>query len=568
MPSPSKIPLGQLLIERRAITSQQLEQALQKQKESGGLLGSILLEMGFISEQALFMPVLAGQMNVEYVNLKESSISPEIIRRIPPKIAAHYRVIPVALSGEELVVASDRPQDIELMDELATVTAEPVRLALAGGKDIDEAIRKYYGIGAETIESMMGTVERAPETETIDLIDEKNEEASISRFLNQILLQAYRDRASDVHIEPVADDLKIRYRVDGVLYDARVPGNIKHFKDAINSRIKILSRLNIAEKRRPQDGRFKVRVEDLDLDLRVSFLPTPSGESVVLRILQTTRLYKLRELGIPDKEFKILDRLIRKPNGIIFLTGPTGSGKTTTLYSCLSEINTEQNKIITIEDPVEYQIPGIIQIQVNPQIGLTFANGLRSMLRHDPDIMMVGEVRDHETAEIAIQVALTGHLVFSTLHTNDAAGGVTRLIDMGVEPYLVSSTVQCFIAQRLLRNICPHCKQPSEDAQNFHADVVVEWMKLSGDTAKPVMCQGKGCDRCHGTGYQGREAIYEFLQMTPEIRELIMQKAQAETIARKAVEQGMIPLAQAGWLKVKQGLTTLEEVIRVTRQET
>lgn len=409
----------------------------------------------------------------------------------------------------------------------------------------------------------MDTVQPVDVNETIDHIDETDSDASISKFLNQILFEAYQDRATDIHIEPFEDELQIRYRVDGVLMDAKVPSNIKHFKDSINSRIKILSNLNIAEKRMPQDGRFKVRVQGVDIDLRVSFLPTPFGESVVLRVLNSSSLYSFDQLGLNEKERAYLENLIVKPHGIIFLTGPTGSGKTTTLYSCLSRVNTEEKKIITIEDPIEYQLKGITQIQINPKVGLTFAHGLRSMLRHDPDIMMIGEVRDIETAEIAIQVALTGHLIFSTLHTNDAAGGVARLIDMGVEPYLITSTVECFIAQRLIRLCCPKCKKASamtpEVIKDFEGDVEVD--------QSLTIYQAEGCEACNFTGYSGREGIYEFLLMTDSIRELIMQRATANQIKDKAMSEGMRTLRQSGWEKVKAGLTTPQEVIRVTQEE-
>ncbi len=561
----TKFPIGQLLIEKKIITPEQLEIALKKQKETNEPLGVTLIKLGFIEEETIFLPVLAGQMGVDYVNLKDIEIPPEVLSKIPAKFASHYKIMPFAFRSNTISIATAVPIDIHLLDEIGLVVNYPLQSVLASEKDILEAIRKYYGVGAETIEKMMGSVQKSNQQETeIAEIDETGSEASISKFLNQILLQAYRDRASDIHIEPFEDNLQIRYRVDGILYDAKVPPNIKHFKDEINSRIKILSNLNIAEKRLPQDGRFKVRVKDVDIDLRVSFLPTPYGESVVLRVLNSTRLFSFEELGLIDYERKILEELVKKPHGIIFLTGPTGSGKTTTLYSCLSQVNTEDRKIITIEDPIEYQLKGITQIQTNPRIGLTFAHGLRSMLRHDPDIMMVGEVRDRETAEIAIQVALTGHLIFSTLHTNDAASGVTRLLDMGVEPFLVTSTIECFIAQRLIRMLCSKCKQPTKLNDQLLKD-------FEGQVEIPkdmTIYEGKGCESCKMTGYIGREAIYEFLLMTEPIRQLIMQRATVNQIKEKAIEQGMKTLRQSGWDKVVHGLTTPEEVVRVTKEET
>ena len=451
------------------------------------------------------------------------------------------------------------------LDDVKLLLNLQIRPVLAGEKDILEAIKRYYGVGAETIEQMIdenGLKERKKVSAAED-IEDATVDASIIKFVNQILLQAYRDRATDVHIEPYEDELKVRYRIDGLLYDATVPVAIKHFQSAIVSRIKIMASLNIAEKRLPQDGRIKVKVGENELDLRVSILPTPHGESVVIRILSSSMLYSLSGLGLSTADLKILDSLIKKPHGIIFVTGPTGSGKTTTLYSCLSKINTPDKKIITIEDPIEYQISGITQIQVHPKIGLSFAQGLRSMLRHDPDIMMVGEVRDYETAEITIRVALTGHLVFSTLHTNDAAGAVTRLLDMGIEPFLVSSSVECFVAQRLVRLICPKCKNKVTPRK----EIMKDFGAVDVDISQVTFYEGKGCEFCKFTGYKGRTGIYEFLVVNDQIREMILQRTSSNLIKKKAIELGMRTLRHDGWDKVKKGLTTISEVIRVTQQE-
>jgi len=565
METKSKFPLGKLLIEKGIITPDQLDAALKRQQETGGLLGAILLESGFIDEETVFLPTIAGQLGIDFVRVKDMEIPSEVILKIPAKFASHYKIMPVKFEDGMLTIASVQPSDVHVADEIGLIVNAKLNLVLASEKDVLEAIRRYYGVGAETIEQMMDTAlpQPAAARQEISNIEEIDSEASISKFLNQILLEAYKDRATDIHIEPFEDELQIRYRVDGVLYDARVPKNIRHFQDAIISRIKVLSNLNIAEKRVPQDGRFKVRVGDTDLDLRVSFLPTPYGESVVLRILNSARLFGLEELGLSQHEREILQRLLKKPHGIIFLTGPTGSGKTTTLYSCLSQINTGKRKIITIEDPIEYQLKGITQIQIHPAVGLTFASGLRSMLRHDPDVMMVGEVRDMETAEIAIQVALTGHLVFSTLHTNDAASGVARLLDMGAEPYLITSTVECFIAQRLVRVVCPKCRRSvkisDEATREFSEEVKID--------PGAVIYESKGCEACGFTGYSGRQAVYEFLVCGEEIRQLIMERSAASRIKKKAVELGMRTLRQAGWEKVKDGVTTPQEVIRVTKEE-
>lgn len=563
MTTKSNIPLGQLLVDQGVITPEQLQTALHKQEETGEMLGVVLLELGFVSEEEVFMPVLAGQYAVDYIPLKDREIAKDVIAQVPPKFASYYKIMPVESENNVVTIATTQPLDITKMDEIALVVNAKIKPVLSGEKEILEAIRKYYGVGAETIEQMMGDVLPGESLQSMENLDESDSEASISKFLNQILLEAYRERATDIHIEPFEDELQIRYRVDGVLRDAKVPSNIIHFKDAINSRIKILSNLNIAEKRKPQDGRFKVKVSGLDLDLRVSFLPTPYGESVVMRLLSSAKLISLKDLGLPQKEHDILDGLIAKPNGIIFITGPTGSGKTTTLYSCLSKINTEDKKVITIEDPIEYQLKGITQIQINPGVGLNFAQGLRSMLRHDPDIMMVGEVRDIETAEISIQVALTGHLVFSTLHTNDAASGVTRLIDMGVEPYLITSTVECFVAQRLVRVLCPQCKTKAAVEEKIVEDIGDE---VDLEAVNEVY-EAKGCQACNFNGYSGRQGIYEFLLMTDPIRQLIMDRATAGKIKEAAVAGGMKTLAQSGWEKVKQGVTTPQEVIRVTKEE-
>jgi len=559
-----KSPLGQLLVKEKIITEQQLQIALDEQKKTKELLGVALMRLGFVDEELIYLPVLAAQLGVEFVNLKIAQISKEAISKISAKVAEHYQVMPVEYKDGVLTVAVNRPLDIRLLDDLAVICKTRITPALASTKDVAEAIRKHYGLGADTIDQMMqSTSFKEKKQETPVSLEELDSEASIAKFINQLLLEAHQKQATDIHIEPFVDELKVRYRIDGVLYDAKAPSNIKHFKDAISSRIKVMSNLNIAEKRLPQDGRFKLQAAGVNLDLRVSFLPTPFGESVVIRLLSSSNLYRMADLGLVQSEEEILNGLIQKPHGIIFLTGPTGSGKTTTLYSCLSRVNTVDKKIITIEDPVEYQLKGITQIQIHPQIGLTFAAGLRSMLRHDPDIMMVGEVRDTETAEITIQVALTGHLVFSTLHTNDAASAVARLMDMGVEPYLISSSVLCFIAQRLVRLLCPHCKEPTLITN----EMLKEFSVRKEDIKGLIVYEAKGCEACHFTGYQGRHGIFEFLIMSEDIRNLILQKATSTQIHAKALQSGMKTLRQSGWEKITQGLTSPSEVIRVTQEE-
>ena len=552
--------LGELLVKKGVITAQQLQDALEEQKKTGQLLGATLIRMGIVSEEQAILPSLAEKFNISFVSLKSIPISQEALTRLPAKAVNHYKVFPVKYENGTLTVAMRNPWEIAVLDDLAMVAHAQIQPVLAGEMDIIEAIREHYGLGAETIERMMSDTQMmtadAPATESID---QSSSEASISQFLNQILFQAHRDGATDIHIEPFGNELRIRYRIDGVLYDAQVPENIRYFHDALISRIKILSNLNIAEKRLPQDGRFKVKVEGTDMDLRVSFLPTSYGESCVIRLLNTFRLYNFEELGIVGPERQQLDVLINKPHGIVFLTGPTGSGKTTTLYSCLAAINAEDTKIITVEDPVEYQLKGAVQVQANSAIGLTFAAALRSILRNDPDVIMIGEVRDFETAQIAIQMSLTGHLVFSTLHTNDAASGVTRLIDIGIEPYLIASSVECFLAQRLVRLLCPVCKVLTPFTETIKRE-----FDLNHIIQDPVIYEAVGCKECRMTGYSGRQAICEFLVLNEKMRGMVTARATSREIKHQAISDGMKTLRQHGWEKVALGLTSPSEVLRVT----
>jgi len=565
MPIKESELIGQLLVQKGLIKINQLDKALKEQEKLGGLIGTNLIKLGFIDEEVLY-EMLSEQYGVAYVKIKNLKIPPETIEMIPAKFATHYKLIPIKSEDNLITIAMSNPLDIHTVDDLRLLLKKDIETVLASETDILESINKYYGVGAETIEKMAAeekekvSVSQAQVTEDILA---SAEDASIIKFVNQILLEAYKDRATDVHIEPYEDDLKVRYRVDGVLYDTKIPPTLKNFQPAIVSRIKIMANLNIAERRLPQDGRIKIKIEKDEVDLRVSILPTPFGEAVVIRLLSGTVFYTLGDLGFLEKDLEIFERLIKKPHGIIFVTGPTGSGKTTTLYASLSKINKSDKKIITIEDPIEYQIKGIVQMQVHPKIGLTFSQGLRSMLRHDPDIMMVGEVRDYETAEITIRVALTGHLVFSTLHTNDAAGAITRLIDMGVEPFLVASSVIAFVAQRLVRVICSKCKTEVKPDNETRKELGV----LKINPSKIKIYKGKGCEHCKNTGYKGRTAIYEILALTDPIRELALNRASSEEIKKKALSLGMHTLRQDGWEKVLKGITTPEEVIRVTQEE-
>lgn len=531
--------IGQLLIEAGVITPEQLEYALERQRTSDGeLLGTLMVRLGLTTEDKL-LPVLAQQLGISYLSLKDQQIPLDLVKRIPARLANRYQVLPVMQDGKALLLGMANPLDTKAVDEIQMLVHGPVRPVLVSPLELSEAIRQYYGLGAETVEAMVATAElpAAPElAEAVEDLDKIGGTASTIKFVNQLLLEAVRDRATDVHLEPYEAQLAVRYRIDGILYDMPVPAGLKRFHPGIVSRVKVMSNLNVAEHRLPQDGRAKVKVGGRDLDLRISILPTPYGESVMIRLLSTNIFLGLEQLGLLPDHQAVLETFLVKPHGIIFVSGPTGSGKTTTLYACLARMNDRRRKIITIEDPVEYLMPGVTQMQVHPKIDFTFANALRSMLRHDPDVIMVGEVRDFETAETAIRTALTGHLVFSTLHTNDAAGCMTRLLDIGIEPYLVASSMECAIAQRLVRLVC-------------------------------APCRGKGCRECRQTGYKGRTAISEFLVLDEDLRRLILQRASAGEIMKLARSKGMRTLREDGMEKVKQGLTTAEEVMRVTQME-
>ncbi|MCX5693012.1 MAG: ATPase, T2SS/T4P/T4SS family [Candidatus Omnitrophica bacterium] len=499
------------------------------------------------------------------LNLRNLKINSDIFEKVPARFARHYKIMPIKIEEDTLTVAIENPQDVNILDDISLFLGLKIIPVFADYSDISEAIKKHYGLGAETIDEIIsaGDIDKNLFTQKLETenIDDMAQDASIIKFVNQMLVQAVKDNATDIHIEPHRDELGIRYRIDGILYDVPIPQDIAYFKSAIVSRIKIMANLDIAERRLPQDGRINIKIAGQAMDLRVSVLPTQFGESLDIRILINSMLYSLHGLGLSLSNLEILEKLIKRPHGIIFVTGPTGSGKTTTLYACLSRINNKDRKIITIEDPIEYQLKGITQIQVNPKIGLNFAAGLRSMLRHDPDIMMVGEVRDFDTLEIAIRVALTGHLVFSTLHTNDAAGGITRLLDMGIEPYLCASSVECFIAQRLVRVICPDCKTRIEPNREILKEFDIE------DMNNAKIYEGNGCESCKFTGYKGRTAIYEFLVMNNQIRDMVLKKAPSGQIKKKALRLGMHTLHMDGWKKITEGLTTISEVMRITQED-
>lgn len=568
--------LGRLLVEKGFSSKEHVDAALSEASSTGVSFVSLLIARGTASEEEC-LRLLADILRLEYREASVHAVSKNVIAKIPVKIASYYKFFPLDLRDRILTIAVSRPLDLKTEDEIRAQLGFDLKVVLSKEADVAKMFKSHYGVGAETIGDIIsaspdeGTLQTETVQEKIEDIERQAQEASVTKLVNQILLEAYKRRATDIHLEPYRNKVKLRYRIDGVLYDVNISQDLRHLFSSILSRIKIMSNLNIVERRLAQDGRAVVKAQDQTLDLRVSFIPTPYGESVVIRILPTSMLFSLEKLGLSQAQLKDLEDLIRKPHGIIFVTGPTGSGKTTTLYACLSRINTSERKIITIEDPIEYEMEGITQIQVSPEIGWTFAKGLRSMLRHDPDVMMVGEVRDLETAEIAIRVALTGHLVVSTLHTNDAASSITRLTDIGVEPYLVASSVEAFIAQRLVRVICPACKmelpQESDDAVTSEVRRQITSDLALSSVRDARLYKGQGCQECNFTGFFGRTGIYESILSDSMIKELIVKKATSAQIKKIAVSRGMKTLRQDGWLKVLQGITTFDEVIKVTQAE-
>jgi len=531
-----------------------------------------LIDRALVTKKQILI-ALSQTLKIKMLDLSAVVINPEVIERVPIKFAWHYKIMPVAIHNHILKIASEMPLDIKVQDEIRVHLGFEIELVLVEHGSVLEAIKKYYGFASDTIDRIMAKepirdkVSSSDTGQWVEDIESQTEDPTVANLVNQIILEAYKQRATDIHIEPYRDRVRFRYRIDGVLVDAQLPQEAKHFLFPILSRIKILANLSITEKRVPQDGSAVVKTKDQTIDLRISTMPTPRGESMVIRILPSKiMLFSLEKLGFNEESVKLFRELISKPHGIIFITGPTGSGKTTTLYACLNEINSAERKIITIEDPVEYEMDGITQVQINPKVNFDFSTGLRSILRHDPDIIMVGEVRDVETAEIAIRTALTGHLVFSTLHTNDAASGITRLIDMGIEPYLVSSSVQAFVAQRLVRLICPHCKEEDKNVLVGVKEEMAHALCLKSiDDVK--IYHGKGCDYCHQTGFYGRMAIYEILLLNDIIRTAILEKPRADHIKKIAVKEGLVTLRQNGWKAVCDGLTTPHEVMNVTEKD-
>ena len=527
----------------------------------------MLLERGWAKEEEL-LPALAEYFGLDLIDLTKLTISPETLRSLPPKLVHRRSLLPVERQNGALVVATGDPFDMYALDELQTLTGLRVRPVLASPREIARLVKTHFGVGGETVTAMVeeaaaSEVELLEELEADDSeVAKQAQEASVVKLVNEILVEAANEQASDIHIEPEETGLRIRYRIDGLLQTQSLPPEINRFQAAIMSRLKIMARLNIAEKRLPQDGRIKMRVHNREVDVRVSIIPMIHGEGLVLRLLDKSRMeFNLANVGMLPESHRLFRLLIDRPHGIVLVTGPTGSGKSTTLYSALNEIKEETTKIITVEDPVEYQQPGISQIQVHPKIGLTFGHCLRSILRHDPDVILIGEMRDLETAESAIQASLTGHLVFSTLHTNDAPSAFTRLVDMGIEPFLVASTVEGVLAQRLVRTICKQCK---EEYEPHHGDIPDDFPGMAEGKPPTKLFHGKGCRLCRQTGFKGRTGIFELMITNDDIKELVSQRVNANKIRLQALKQGMVTLRQYGWLKVQQGITTIEEVARTT----
>jgi len=544
------VRLGEMLVSRGLVEPEDIERALEMQRERGDKIGKILIDLGCVAARDV-LAALSDQLNVPVVALDGPPPAVPEAEGLSPQFMRQCRFVPVAVEDSTLRIAMADPLDLETAAAVRGFTGLRVEAVLASEQEILDYIDRHYG---EAEKEAAGAAARGEEAdEDLEHLRDMASEAPVIRLVNGMIAQAIEKRASDIHIEPFEKEFRIRFRVDGVLYNQEPPP--RELKAAIISRVKLMAKLNIAERRLPQDGRIKIKVVGREVDLRVSTLPTLYGESVVMRLLDRSAgdFYDLHRLGFDDQMLARMEHFTSLPHGIFLVTGPTGSGKSTTLYSALKRINQPDKKIITIEDPVEYQMDGINQIHVNPAIGLTFASGLRHIVRQDPDVIMVGEIRDRETADIAIRAALTGHFVYSTLHTNDAPSAITRLVDMGVEEYLISSTLVAVLAQRLVRVICPHCKEPAGTRIAFDGRLVECW-------------RGAGCERCFGTGFSGRVGIFELMELNDELRNLILARADAVKLAACARRNGMRTLREDGWMKVPLGLTTADEVLRVTQE--
>ena len=556
------------LLKRTGLFSdEQIINLLEQSINSPGSITDTVVNEGFAAEEE-FLKAIGDAMQMRFVDLRDVSIEEEVLSSLPTKAVFQYRVVPIERENGSLVVATNDPFSTGTVDALRLASGLRVRLALSTGTEIEKAAKKFYGVGAETLDAMMqdDRIELDGADVLMQKVDlgEQDEEASIVKFVNQVIWEAYREKATDIHFEPMETELRIRYRVDGVLHATPLPAQLNRFQAAIISRVKVMANMDIAEKRLPQDGRIGIRVEGEEIDIRVSTMPTVYGESLSLRLL--TRggdLISLTDLGMSERDVGVIENVISKPNGIVLVTGPTGSGKSTSLYAYLQELNTTDVRMLTVEDPIEYEMAGINQVLVREDIGLSFAHTLRTFLRQDPDIIMVGEIRDFDTAETAIRAALTGHLVFSTLHTNDAAGAITRLIDMGVEPFLVASSVQAIVAQRLVRRLCEQCRMPVEPDETYLRSVGFPIDERDGRT----IYESVGCQSCRTTGFRGRVGIYEILEITETIEPLIITRESASRIKLQGVEEGMRTLRDDGWHKVLTGVSSIDEVLRVAEQD-
>jgi type IV pilus assembly protein PilB len=578
------VRIGELLLKEKRISPEQLQEALNYQRQHGGKLGFNLIKLGYVKDEEI-TALLSKQYGVPSIALGQFEIDPAVVKLVPADTAQKYQVVPLSRAGATLTIAMTDPTNVFAMDDIKFMTGYNVEPVVASETAVIEAIARYYGkaagasaaaapsaleVASKALEDMPiltdgGDVEVLDELEEIsaEMLAKQGEEAPVVKLVNVVLMSAIQKGASDIHIEPYEKELRIRYRIDGLLYNIMQPP--MKFRDAITSRIKIMSKLDIAEKRLPQDGRIKIRFQDngvpKDIDFRVSCLPTLFGEKIVMRLLDKDKLMlDMTKLGFESESLARFEGAIEKPWGMVLVTGPTGSGKTNTLYSSISRINTPETNIMTAEDPVEFNLAGVNQVQVRENIGLNFAAALRSFLRQDPNVILVGEIRDFETAEIAVKAALTGHLVLSTLHTNDAPSTVNRLMNMGIEPFLVASSLNLVCAQRLVRRICKSCSEPHPTP----APALVQAGFSPEDAKTVVPNRGKGCEKCNNTGYKGRVGLYEVMEVTEELRELILVGASALELRRKAVEEGMLTLRSSGLRKVKDGVTTIEEIVRET----
>jgi type IV pilus assembly protein PilB len=556
--------VAELFVEQHVLQPSQAEDVLNEANLNGKSIVQAMVDGGFVDESG-FYHTIAEALGAEYVDLGDKEIPPAILKLIPSGLARLHRALPIGLSGNTLRVALGDPLDHRAAEDLRFALGKDVDVVVAPTEQIDNRIKEYYGADTTSMEEVLKQLGEAGDLlqirgdETAAAVEAEANATPIIRFVDLILYQAIQDRASDIHFEPFENEFKIRYRVDGALYEMSPPP--RHLALPVISRVKVMANMNIAERRLPQDGRIQKNIAGRHVDLRVSTLPTQYGESVVLRVLdRSTVNLDLEMLGTPDYIHKYLLEMIERPNGIFIATGPTGSGKTTTLYSCLRKINTIDSKLLTAEEPVEYDLEGIIQVPVQENIGLTFARALRAFLRQDPDRIMIGETRDLETAQIAIQASLTGHLVFTTLHTNDAPGAITRLIDMGVEPFLISATLEAVLGQRLLRSICPNCRANYKPNESLLAQLEIS----KRDIGDRKFFYGKGCDTCNNTGYKGRKGIYELMRITDPLRELINERAPTVVLKQKAIELGMVTLRQDGLRSIFAGDTTIEEVLKYT----